>query len=66
MEEIKSESSNDKVCCEVLLKLTLGWFKLEDGSKVMPYIYDNSNTTMLRVNHCPSCGKYIRDIELRM
>lgn len=49
-------------CCEVLLKMDLGWMKNEDGTRLIPYIKGNSDT--YRVNHCPSCGKYIRDIEI--
>ena len=52
----------DVVCCGVLEKMNLGWMKLEDGTKCMPYIKGHSDEIMYRVNNCPSCGKYIRDV----
>ena len=48
------------ICCGILEKMTLGWMKLEDGTKCMPFIY-GKGTEILRVNNCPSCGKYVRD-----
>ena len=53
-------NKNNVVCCGVLEKMNLGWMKLEDGTKCMPYIKGNSG--MYRVNNCPSCGKYVRDV----
>ena len=50
------------VCCGVLEKMNLGWMKLEDGTKCMPYIKGHSDEVMYRVNNCPSCGKYVRDV----
>lgn len=50
------------VCCGVLEKMNLGWMKLEDGTKCMPYIKGHSDENMYRVNNCPSCGKYVRDV----
>lgn len=55
---------HDKPCCEVLEKLDIGWMKFEDGSRCAPYIMGKNDQTMWRVNHCPSCGKYIREIVL--
>ena len=58
-------------CCNAdrkLLKGTvehkgqLGWMKLEDGTKCMPYIKGHSDENMYRVNNCPSCGKYVRNV----
>ena len=55
-----------KPCCEYLLKMNLGWMITDDQSTLlMPYIQDNKNSEQKwRVNHCPSCGTYIRDIQL--
>lgn len=50
------------ICCGVLEKMNLGWMKLEDGTKCMPYIKGHSDEVMYRVNNCPSCGKYVRDV----
>jgi hypothetical protein len=51
----------DNICCGVLEQMNLGWMKLEDGTKCMPFIY-GKGTEKLRVNNCPSCGKYVRDV----
>ena len=50
------------ICCGVLERMQLGWMKLEDGTRCMPYIRGNSDENMYRVNNCPSCGKYVRDV----
>jgi hypothetical protein len=50
------------VCCGVLEKINLSWMKLEDGTKCMPYIKGCLDENMYRVNNCPSCGKYVRDV----
>ena len=52
------------ICCGVLEKMELGWMELEDGTKCMPYIKGNQDENMYRVNHCPSCGKYVWDVML--
>ena len=52
----------DVICCGVLEKMRLGWMKLEDGTRCMPYIKGDSDENMYRVNNCPSCGKYVRDV----
>jgi hypothetical protein len=56
-------SDKKEVCCGILEKMSIGWMKLEDGRLCMPYIIGkNLDETMYRVNNCPSCGKYVRDI----
>ncbi len=57
--ETKKELEN--VCCCVLEKINIGWMYLDDGSRCLPYI-SNFKGDMYRVNYCPSCGKYVRDI----
>lgn len=58
--------SNPKIiCCGVLEQMQLGWMKLEDGTRCMPYIKGHSEENMYRVNNCPSCGKYIRDVQIK-
>ena len=52
----------DIICCGVLERMQLGWMKLEDGTRCMPYIKGHSDENMYRVNNCPSCGKYVRDV----
>tara|TARA_B110001469_G_C9276044_1_gene153394 strand:- start:54 stop:272 length:219 start_codon:yes stop_codon:yes gene_type:complete len=50
------------VCCGVLELLPISWMNLtENGNICFPYMEDVSGT-MYRVNNCPSCGKYVRDI----
>lgn len=56
---------NDVICCGVLEKINLGWMKLEDGTKCMPYIKGHSDEIMYRINNCPSCGKYVRDVMVK-
>jgi hypothetical protein len=62
-EIIKAHVGNN-ICCGVLEKMQIRWMKLEDGTKCMPYIEGNSDTNFYRVNNCPSCGKYVRDVML--
>lgn len=52
----------DVICCGVLELMELGWMKLENGTKCMPYIKGHSDENRYRVNNCPSCGKYVRDV----
>jgi hypothetical protein len=58
----KPSTIHDVVCCGVLEKMNLSWMKLEDGTKCMPYIKGSLDENMYRVNNCPSCGKYVRDV----
>lgn len=51
-------------CCEVLEKLDIYWMTNGD-EKLMPYITSIYDNTLYRVNHCPSCGSYIRNITLK-
>jgi len=70
--ENKQKSSNEAhseplqqcsvICCGVLEKMNLGWMRLEDGTRCMPYIKGHSDENLYRVNNGPSCGKYIRDV----
>jgi hypothetical protein len=55
----------EPVCCGVLEKMRVHWHLLGDGSRCMPYIWGNCTQVMYRVNHCPSCGKYVRDVILK-
>ena len=59
--------SKENICCGVLEKMDIRWMVLEGGDKVMPFIYSNSDQdkSMYRVNNCPSCGKYVRDVILK-
>ncbi len=50
------------ICCGVLERLQIGWMKFEDDIRCMPYIKGHSDENMYRVNNCPSCGKYVRDV----
>ena len=65
-EQINLASTHPQsICCGVLERMQLGWMRLEDGSKCMPYIKGHSDDNMYRVNNCPSCGKYVRDIIIK-
>lgn len=62
-EKIKPALKNTAViCCGVLEQMNLGWMKLEGGTKCMPYIKGHSDENLYRINNCPSCGKYVRDV----
>ena len=52
------------VCCDSFIEFIpqFGWFKTEDRVCLMPYI--QCGEKKMRINHCPSCGKYVRDIQL--
>ena len=69
-EQSKEQTENnpctmhDVACCGVLEKMNLGWMKLEDGTRCMPYIKGRLGDVMYRVNNCPSCGKYVRDVRI--
>ena len=63
--ETKPCTIHGVVCCGVLEKMNLGWMKIEDGTKCMPYIKGHSDEVMYRVNNCPSCGKYVRDVMIQ-
>lgn len=57
-----------KPCCPAMADLipTFGWFRLnnitDEDVLLMPYI--ESKGIKYRINHCPSCGKYIRNIKI--
>lgn len=52
-------------CCELWPRIReeLFWFQLEyePNTLVMPCL-DGTKPGAIRVNHCPSCGAYIRNI----
>jgi hypothetical protein len=52
-------------CCGILERMGLEWMRLDDGTKCIPYIKGHSDGNLYRVNNCPSCGKYVRDIIVR-
>lgn len=65
IEEIIPTITPDPICCGVLEKMDLNWMTLEDGSKCMPFIYGKNDDNMYRVNNCPSCGKYVREVIIK-
>jgi len=50
----------DNKCCDALPKLNVKWETTEYGTRLMPRI--QAGTEFYRVNHCPVCGEYIRDV----
>jgi hypothetical protein len=62
---ITLHSGTNPVCCGALERMAINWMKLEDGTRCMPYIIGHSDDNMYRVNNCPGCGKYVRDIMLK-
>lgn len=65
--EVNNENNqtNDTVCCDVLEKMNIGWMRLSDNEKIMPYIKGCDDEMLYRINYCPSCGKNIRGIILK-
>ena len=57
-----SDDNSDptNICCEHFKTFIplFSWFTINEDTLIMPNI-DN-----IRVQYCPSCGKYIRDIQL--
>jgi hypothetical protein len=53
-----------KHCCDVfpIIKHHFEWMSLDKEILLMPHI--TINETKYRINHCPSCGKEIRDIQV--
>ena len=64
LESIDDTSNDDSdpnsICCEHFKTFIplFSWFTINEDTLIMPNI-DN-----IRVQYCPSCGKYIRDIQL--
>ena len=52
------------ICCGVLEKMIIAWMVMEDGTRVMPFIAGDDGN-QYRVNHCPSCGAYVRDVQVK-
>lgn len=52
------------ICCGNLEKMNIHWMVLEDGTKLMPFIYGKEDV-MYRVNNCPSCGSYVRECNIK-
>jgi hypothetical protein len=52
------------ICCGVLEKMLIAWMVMEDGTKVMPFI-PGDDGNKYRVNNCPSCGTYVRDVQVK-
>ena len=50
------------MCCRAFEKMSIEWMKLKDNRKCMPHIKGHSDGESYRVNYCPSCGHYVRDL----
>jgi hypothetical protein len=44
--------------------MNIGWFRLSDNEKCLPYIKGENGEVTYRINYCPSCGKSIRGLIL--
>ena len=51
---------NIKCDCMNMYKDNYSWYTIE-GLFVMPCV----KGTTLRINYCPSCGEYVRDIAIK-
>lgn len=63
MEVLKSSIN----CCDVFDKIrhNFQWFSFKESNGKKVYCMPCIKGTQYRVNNCPSCGKEIRDIQLR-
>ena len=53
----------EKHCCESFKHfINIFYWMTLDKKYIMPYTYQDG--IKYRVNHCPSCGAEVRDIEL--
>lgn len=54
----------NEMCCEAFKSFipVFKWFKTESNVFLMPHI--ECGKQKMRINHCPSCGKEVRSIEL--
>lgn len=57
-----------EICCSSFLKIApkFKWMKLKNSGReilLMPHIV--ASNSMIRINHCPSCGKNVRDVEIK-
>lgn len=56
---------NNEICCDAFKEFAKAflWMKTtEEGTLLMLYVLVNG--LQMRVNYCPSCGKYVRDITI--
>lgn len=65
--ETKTKTPKPDICCGAFEKMAskFEWLVFDDdGEKIyiMPHIY--TDKARLRINNCPSCGFYVRDIQL--
>ena len=58
------KKSSKKVCCGILEQLNIKWMVASDGVRCLPFIY-GKDQIKYRVNHCPSCGAYVRDSTIK-
>ena|SRR3990167_6028757 len=66
LEEVnKITSKQPVICCGILEKMTIAWMRFSDGTKVAPFIAGEDGEKY-RVNHCPSCGAYVRDAKIEV
>lgn len=60
----------DKYCCDIFTKMAqnFSWMSYTNDKNesilCMPYLLKDNK--MYRINHCPSCGKEIRSIEIEV
>ncbi len=48
-------------CCDDFEKLPVSWMLDPKGNRVMPHFVDIDGERF-RINYCPICGNYIRDL----
>ena len=58
----KDKKNNATICCGAFEKMAFSWMESEKGIRCMPYILGHADNIKYRVNNCPSCGAYVRDV----
>lgn len=61
--ETKKVNTGGKICCGILEKMIIPGMEMEDGTKAILFIPGDDGNNY-RVNYCPSCGAYIRDMQV--
>ncbi len=60
------EENENVICCGILEKMEIRWMYIDDETKVLPHLLSKEGDTRYKVNYCPSCGKDIAGIQIKI